>query len=141
MASEGGRQNAALAVAGMLCKAGYPAVDVITAVNGRIVTSRPDLRLQISQINPGSEIMMSVVRDGHKIELPVILASLNDASIAEDSSAETIELLPGVNLLEMSDALREKFRIGQTVQGLVISEVSGDSDHSDDLKSLREGIA
>jgi len=114
--------------------AGLLLYDVITEINGRTVTSRPDLRLQISQIEPGSEIMMSVVRDGEKIQVPVVLASLNEASVSEDSSSESIELIPGVTLLEMTESLREEFRIGQSVQGLVISEVSGDSEYRDDLK-------
>ena len=114
--------------------AGLKLYDVITAINGKAVISRADLRLKISQITPGSEIMMSVVRDGAELMVPVILANLNEASIVQDSSAETVELLPGVTVLEMSEALRQEFRIGQTVQGLVITEVSGDSDYGDDLK-------
>ena len=35
----------------------------------------------------------------------------------------------------MTDELREQFRIGQTVQGLVVAEVSSDSDYSEDLKA------
>jgi len=115
--------------------AGLLVYDVITAVNGHEITSRLDLRLQISQITPGAEIKLDLIRDGDKLQLPVILANLSEAEVAEDNSSEPIELLPGVSLMEMTDALREEFRIGQTVQGLVVSAVSSDSDYSEDLKA------
>lgn len=114
--------------------AGLLVYDVVTAVNGRPVSSRLDLRLQISQVTPGVGIVLSVLRDGDPIELSVILGNLNDALIAEDGSVESLELLPGVTLLEMSDELRDQFRIGQTVQGLVVAEVDGGSDYSENLK-------
>jgi serine protease Do/serine protease DegQ len=115
--------------------AGLLVYDVITAVNGHEITSRLDLRLQISQITPGAEIKLDLIRDGDKLQLPVILANLSEAEVAEDNSSEPIELLPGVSLMEMTDALREESRIGQTVQGLVVSAVSSDSDYSEDLKA------
>ena len=116
-------------------EAGLKVYDVITAINGRLVMSQPDLRLKISQITPGEEIRMDVLRDGMPMELIVTLANLSDATLAEDTSTETVELLSGVTILEMTDELREQFRIGQTVQGLVVAEVSSDSDYSEDLKA------
>ncbi|MCZ6675124.1 MAG: Do family serine endopeptidase [Verrucomicrobia bacterium] len=115
--------------------AGLLVYDVITAVNGREVTSRLDLRLQISQLNPGSEISLSILRDGEAMDIPVILANLNDADVfvGEDASSEIIELLPGVTLLEMTDSLRDQFRIGQSIAGLVVAEVSEDSEYRDNL--------
>ena len=115
--------------------AGLLLYDVITAVNGHEITSRLDLRLQISQITPGAEIMIDLIRDGEQLQLPVVLANLSDAELALDNRSEPIELLPGVSLMEMSAALREQFRIGQTVQGLVIGEVAGDSDYQEDLNA------
>ena len=113
--------------------AGILVYDVITAVNGRAVVSKDDLRLQISQITPGSEIILSVLRDGEQMEFPVVLGSLNDASVLDSSTGDSSELLSGVTLLEMSDALRNQFRIGQSVQGLVVVEVSDDSEYRDSL--------
>ncbi len=116
-------------------EAGLEVYDVITAINGRTVMSQPDLRLKISQITPGEEIIMDVLREGEPLELIVILANLSDAALSEDTSSETFELLPGVTLMEMSDELREQFRIGQTVQGLVVTDVTSESDYSEDLEA------
>jgi serine protease Do len=115
--------------------AGLLLYDVITAVNGHEITSRLDLRLQISQMTPGAEINLDLIRDGEKLQLPVVLANLSDAEVAVDNNSEPIELLLGVSLMEMSEALREQFRIGLTVQGLVVSEVSKGSDYFEDLKA------
>ena len=115
--------------------AGLQVYDVIIALNGRSVVSHPDLRLKISQISPGSEVIMTVVRDGDSFDVPVVVGSLNDAGTLSlsDAGSEQVELLEGVTLMEMSEPLRGQFRIGQSVSGLVVTEVSGESPFSDNL--------
>ncbi|MBH54465.1 MAG: protease Do [Opitutaceae bacterium] len=115
--------------------AGLEVYDVIIAINGRTVSSSSDLRLKISQVHPGSEVVMTVIRNGDSMEIPVVVGNLNDAgklSVA-DAGSEPVELLEGVTLAEMSEALRQQFRVGQSIRGLVVTEVSGDSPFSDNL--------
>jgi len=116
--------------------AGLEVYDVITAINGRTVSSSSDLRLKISQVNPGSEVVMTVIRDGDFKQLPVVIGNLNDAgklSAADFGSEEPVELLEGVSLAEMTEALRQQFRVGQSIRGLIVTEVSGDSPFDDNL--------
>ena len=70
-----------------------------------VLSSSGSIAVNEQEIELGSELA-----NGDSIDLPVILASLNDALVAEDTSPETVELLPGVSLLEMSDTLRDEFR-------------------------------
>ncbi len=115
--------------------AGLLLYDVIIAIDGRPVVSQPDLRLKVSLITPGVEAIMTIIRDGEQIELPVVLGNLNEALVAEDNSTDTVELLAGVSLSEISPELRDQFLIGQSVQGLLVSEVSEDSPYAGDLKA------
>ena len=113
--------------------AGLEVGDVIVGIDDRPVVSQPDLRLQVSQITPGIEVIMSVVRNGDEIELPVVLGSLSDALVAEDTTTETVEPLEGITLQELTPELKDQFLIGQSVQGLLISDVSENSPYADDL--------
>lgn len=116
-------------------RAGLLLYDVIVAIDDRPVLSQPDLRLKVSQITPGIEVIMTVIREGESIDVPVVLGSLNDAIVAEDTTSETVELLSGVSLSELSPELRDQYLIGQTVQGLLVTDVSENSPYVGDLKS------
>ena len=116
-------------------QAGLLLYDVIVAIDGRPVLSQPDLRLKVSQITPGVEVTMTVIREGETIKVPVVLGSLNDAIVAEDTSTETVELLEGVTLAELSPELRNQYLIGQSVQGLLVTEVRDDSPYVEDLQA------
>ncbi len=113
--------------------AGLEPADIVTGIDGKEVNGGPDFRLQISQIPPDTPVVLAVIREGEMIEVPVVLAKRTDTQFA-DFTDESVELLKGVVLVEMTEALRQEFRIGQTVQGLVIIEVSNDSPHTGNLQ-------
>ena len=48
--------------------------DVITAVDGKVVTSMAELRSLISGYKPGAEITLTIIRDGSSMDVPVTLA-------------------------------------------------------------------
>lgn len=50
--------------------------DVITAIDGRPVTSMEDLRNYIQQAEPGQKVTLTILRDGKQLEVPI---TLNDA--------------------------------------------------------------
>jgi S1-C subfamily serine protease len=47
--------------------------DVIVAVNGKEVNSQSDLNLLLNRARPGDTVTLTVVREGHKISIPVKL--------------------------------------------------------------------
>ena len=49
--------------------------DVITAVDGKAVTSLTDLRSLISSYKVGTEVTLTILRDGNTLEVPVTLAA------------------------------------------------------------------
>jgi S1-C subfamily serine protease len=48
--------------------------DVITAVDGNPITTLTELRSLISSLKPGTEVTLTILRDGSTIEVPVTLA-------------------------------------------------------------------
>ena len=75
---------------------------------------------------------MEVIRERETIEVPALLTLRTDTQPA-DSLDEPMELFEGVVLVEITESLREEFRIGQSIMGLVITEVSDQSPHKEDL--------
>ncbi len=106
--------------------AGIQVGDVVVGMNNKAVVSRPDLRLKVSQITPGERIELEIVRDGNSIELPITLGSLDDI-IAGNQQFVPHELLDGIELFEVNDALRQQFRIGKDIAGLVVTNIHRDS--------------
>ncbi len=109
---------------GPAAKAGIRREDVITGVNGRAVTSRDDLRLIISQIAPGTQVAVQLLRDGKPRAVDVTLGRLDD-------TVAVGEFLPGVQVESLTTDLRRQFRIDPRVEGVVVTEVDAGSPYRD----------
>lgn len=62
--------------------------DVITAVGGREVTDANDLRNRVAQVQPGSRLKLTVVRDGTPRTLEVTVSELKSAGAARQGAGE-----------------------------------------------------
>ena len=113
--------------------AGLREGDVITRIGGKAVNGGSDLRLQISQIPPDSSVLLEVIREGETIEVPALLTLRPDTQ-PTDFLDEPMELFKGVVLEELTDALRQEFRIGQSIEGLVVTEIRDRSPHKEDFQ-------
>ena len=60
-------------------KAGLKAGDVITALNGRKVTSSSSLPMLVSSIRPGTKAELTVIRDKKEIKLDITIGSKSGA--------------------------------------------------------------
>jgi S1-C subfamily serine protease len=49
--------------------------DVIVAVNGHAITNASDLPIQISKLSPGDTAALTIIRDGHRMNVNVKLAT------------------------------------------------------------------
>lgn len=63
-------------------KAGMKAGDVITAFNGQPVDDRSQLPPMVGAMAPGSKATVTVLRDGKKREVPVVLSQLDQVSLS-----------------------------------------------------------
>ncbi|HVU16576.1 MAG TPA: Do family serine endopeptidase [Candidatus Didemnitutus sp.] len=109
---------------GPALKAGLKREDIITAVNGKAVTSRDDLRLMIAETAPGSKISIQYLREGKAQTIDVMVDRLQDESLEG-------ELLPGLKVAPLTDDLRRDNKIDDGVDGLLITDISAKSHYAD----------
>ncbi|MBX3736232.1 MAG: Do family serine endopeptidase [Candidatus Didemnitutus sp.] len=109
---------------GPAAKAGLKREDIVTAVNGRAIASRDDLRLTIAQTLPGTKVRIDFLRDGKPQNAEVTLGKL------EDTGADG-EFLPGVVVQQLNNDLRGELRIPNEVEGLVITDIAPTSPFGD----------
>jgi serine protease Do/serine protease DegQ len=114
-------------------RAGILHGDIITHVNELEVDSASRLRLTVSQILPGTEVNVTLIRQGETMVLPVTLGNLNGkiASISEETS-----LLKGVTLRMIDATLRDGFAIPKDISGVIVTDVASDSPFVEKLERL-----
>jgi serine protease Do/serine protease DegQ len=105
-------------------KAGIRRRDVILSVNGKPIQSHDELRLTISQMSPGSKVVLDVSRDGKRMTINATLAQVAD---------KPNELLSGVEVGKLSDDVRRHLGIDPRITGLLVTSVDEKSDYSENL--------
>ncbi len=106
---------------GPAAKAGVKFHDVIVSIGDHPITSLSELRLTVSQTEPGTAVNLKLLRDGKEETLKVSLTKL-------DESIDTSnDLLPGVTVAKLDATTRKDFGLDDTVTGLLITAVSRNS--------------
>lgn len=119
-------------------QAGMEVGDVVTAVDGQRVDGSAKLRLIVSARKPGSEVTMTVLRDGHSVPLKAKLGELPGNETAQTSSnnsnpkgggngASVAEIIPGVTVQNLTPATRERYDIPQDVSGVIVTQITAES--------------
>lgn len=114
-------------------RAGIQHGDIITRVDDIEIESAQQLRLRISQMLPGREVMVSLVRGGEAMQLPVTLGSLNGMAYNYEQNRDSIR---GVLLREINDDVRDSFSIPEKIQGVLVEDVEADSPFAGKLERL-----
>ena len=121
-------------------QAGLRAGDVVTQVGEAAVASPRDLARAIGEARPGSEVRLSIQRDGAARELRVTLAELRDgqAALAKPTAeAENRGGPVGVALAPITPQLRQQLNLPAQAAGAVIAGVRPQSPAAE--AGLREG--
>ncbi|PRY94703.1 serine protease Do [Hasllibacter halocynthiae] len=129
---------------GPSAEAGIESGDVILSFDGQPVTDVTELVRVVAGAAVGSEVDVTVFRDGEELTLPVTLARREDAEdeavpvAAENDGAgpATTEAF-GMTVSEIDDGLREAIGLGDDVEGLVVVEADDDGEAFE--KGLRRG--
>lgn len=113
-------------------EAGLKEGDVITEINGKKAADSRHLRLMISQNAPGSKVTLTVLRDGKVKPVTAKLGELpgdDNESPRAISSTEKNEHdgLDGVEVDDVSSATRRENGIPAEIRGVLVSNVSPDS--------------
>lgn len=115
--------------------------DVIIQVDDIEIISAPQLRLVISQMLPGTEVQIQLVRNGDMLTRAVVLGSLNGRVVSRGAANSGVDMseqiLEGVSLEPLSDRLRDEFSVPAEVEGIVVTDVTFESPY---MKSVAKGM-
>jgi len=114
-------------------RAGIVHGDIITRIDDIDIASAAELRLVVSQILPGTEVAVTLIRQGETQVLPVTLGSLNGKIAYNNREPGPLE---GVALRPIDAEVREGFSIPDEVEGVLVVGVEEDSPFVDKLEKL-----
>lgn len=105
--------------------------DVIIKIGDHPIQTAQQLRLKVSQMSPGDEVLVQLIREGEVLELPVVLGSVK-ASLAQ---SKTDTVLEGVTLQSLDAKLRESLSVPEAIDGVVVLNVDSDSPYARTLST------
>ena len=121
--------------------AGMEAGDVILSFDGTDVEDTRGLVRKVAETTVGKEVRVLIFRDGETETLLITLGRREDAERAVPASVNSEEPitneLMGLTVSNMTDELREQLGLPADSEGLVVAEVSEDSEAFE--KGLRAG--
>jgi serine protease Do len=108
-------------------RAGIKTGDVITTLNGAKVNDPNALRNRIASTMPGSEITMTVVRDGKEQQMRATLAELSREGASEGTTPESTPQARGgrlgIAVEPLTPAMAAQLRLPSGTQGVHIGRV------------------
>lgn len=116
-------------------KAGLQQGDIILKYNNMPVESLQSFRLDISMMEPGSEVSLLVDRNGNQMELSVSIGSApENGFISSSSSPQAKKLGLEVDNIEKEDLKKFGYK---TTEGVIVTKIEPDS--SSDLAGIQVG--
>ncbi|KAA0582080.1 DegQ family serine endoprotease [Azospirillum sp. B21] len=117
--------------------AGLRQGDVITAFNGKPLEQMRELPRLVASTEIGRDVPLSVLRGGKQESVQVTLGELRNepqqlamsgsSGAPRSAQPEESKSALGLKLAPLTPGLRETFSIGEDVDGVVVTEVDGDS--------------
>jgi serine protease Do len=91
--------------------AGIKVGDVITKIDGRNITSVPQLQEAIAQHKPNDKVAVTVNRDGSEKEVSVTLKGITETAAATDQPASAVMNQLGIDLKDLTAQQRKAYGI------------------------------
>jgi serine protease Do len=101
-------------------KAGLKPYDVIIALNGEPIKDNNDVRFKIADIEPGTKVELTIIRDGKEQKVSVKITELDTEP--ETSKEVSPEKDIGITVQEMTPRIARRYGF-KTEEGLIITEV------------------
>ncbi|MGA9393376.1 MAG: DegQ family serine endoprotease [Candidatus Sulfotelmatobacter sp.] len=119
--------------AGAGAKAGLQRGDVITELNGQPIDGPNDLRLKIGTMTPGTTVHLKVNRGGQYRDVSLTLGEAPAGKGVGNTAGGEVEnsTMRGVQVDELTDAVRQQLGLKSDAQGVVITDVSQGSPAAD----------
>jgi serine protease Do len=112
--------------------AGMKPGDLIVGYAGKPVESMQQLRLDISNTAPGSEVVFEIIRKGEETNLKVKLGDLEDNQLAaggpssRPKAAKDDDLIEGVIVDDLDEETRSSLQADESVKGVLVKSVKDD---------------
>ncbi len=117
--------------------AGIEPSDVILKFDGQAIDNMRSLPRAVASTAIGKSVAVELLRKGKPVDLNVTIGRLPEEEDAEDAvksedtpapeSEPEHEDLLGLSIAPLTDELRERYGIGQSIEGVVITEVKPNS--------------
>ncbi|HVA01045.1 MAG TPA: Do family serine endopeptidase [Terriglobia bacterium] len=110
-------------------KAGIKNGDVIRKFNGETVEGADELTSLVTNTNPGATVTLSILRNGKPLEVKVLLVErpTNLGMRAGEGQGPSGSALEGVQVQNLTPALRNQLGLPSEVEGVVISNIDPNS--------------
>jgi len=110
-------------------KAGIKNGDVIRKLNGQTVDGRDQLIAIVTDMNPGTEVKLDILRDGQPMTIRLTLGErpANLSTVAGVGKAPSEGALRGITVQNLTPDLRDQLGLTPDVRGVVITELDPDS--------------
>ncbi len=126
--------------------AGIEPGDVVIKFDGKDIKEMRDLPKIVAETQVGKDVDVVIIRKGEEVKKTVKLGRLEDtdkkvAAVTKDDSVDdkpAIKKALGLDLANLTDDLRKKYKIKDKVKGVVISGVDANSPASE--KRLAPGM-
>ncbi len=113
--------------------AGLKPYDVITEVNGKKINDDRHLRLVVSQMSPGTIVVLKVTRDGKESDFKVKLGELGNRELGQpeikdlEPEIKDSDSLDGVEVGDITPQNRKELGIPPDINGALVTDVDEDS--------------
>src|SRR5450631_37160 len=104
-------------------KAGLRTGDVITELDGQVVTDAGQLQMLVGQRRPGDTIHLGIMRDSKKTSIPVTLEALGGGKGTETAGSDHGKGRWGLRLADLTPDLRNELQTQSSVNGAIVEEV------------------
>ena len=100
-------------------EAGLLPGDIVSRIGERSITDATSLIRAIAAVEPGRSVRFEILRDGSSLEL-----SVRTAPRTADSGQDVSTLWPGLTVAPISDEVRERLSLDETLRGALIAGVA-----------------
>jgi serine protease Do len=108
-------------------KAGLKSGDVVMSINGQPVESSADLRMRISQADPGASVPMSVRRGSSTMDITAKLGELPSDQGSTSTVDSAKSTMSGLEVEGLTSQFREQLHVSSGTQGVAVSQVDPNS--------------
>ncbi len=115
-------------------RAGIQAGDVITQIGNERLSSTSQLSRVVASFTPGQEVMIHVIREGNRFQLPVFLGSKQEAVTGASRSPTAAEIDLGLDVSPITEALVQRFALKRDTGILVMSVARGSVAHAENVR-------